>query len=407
MQRLFLLSCLFASALVLMSTVSNGDWGFYGHRLINRMAVYTLPPEMMFLYKPNLEFISEHAVDPDKRRYASPFEASRHFIDLDRWGDYPYNDLPRTWIDALIKYTNIQWQRTTSDSIIFYGIDSWKFLNSDDSSVIVTGYNKYIRRDFRDFFVRSIMPHYYDDEWQISCALWKSYLSVDSGEPCIEVLIQDSLSHYGILPYHLVWMQQRLTQAFISQNLSDIVRLSAEIGHYIGDAHVPLHTTKNYNGQLTDQIGIHAFWESRIPELFAESEYDFLVGKAKYISDPSSYYWNIILESNAMVDSVLLIEKSLSLKYPSDQRYCFDERLERTVRVECEEYARAYQVRLNGMVEDRMRQSILAIGSAWYTAWVDAGQPAFSPGAGVSINPDNASMDLPKRRARIRVRKHE
>jgi hypothetical protein len=30
---------------------------------------------------------------------------------------------------------------------------------------------------------------------------------------------------------------------------------------------------------------------------------------------------------------------------------------------------------LDGMIERRMRQSIYAIASFWYTAWVNAGQP--------------------------------
>jgi hypothetical protein len=42
------------------------DWGFFGHTLINRLAVYTLPDEMIGWYKPNIDYISEHAVDPDK-----------------------------------------------------------------------------------------------------------------------------------------------------------------------------------------------------------------------------------------------------------------------------------------------------------------------------------------------------
>ena len=72
-----------------------------------------------------------------------------------------------------------------------------------------------------------------------------------------------------------------------------------------------------------------------------------------------------------------MIEKELSLDFPSDRQYCFDDRLDATVRTQCPEYAAAYQSRMQGMVEDRMRQSILAIGSSWYTAWVDAGQPDF------------------------------
>jgi hypothetical protein len=56
------------------------------------------------------------------------------------------------------------------------------------------------------------------------------------------------------------------------KNQTKILRYSAEIGHYIADAHVPLHTCTNHNGQLTNQIGIHSFWESRIPELLAYKE---------------------------------------------------------------------------------------------------------------------------------------
>ena len=50
-------------------------------------------------------------------------------------------------------------------------------------------------------------------------------------------------------------MKVRLTRAFKEKNLTRILRLSADIGHYIADAHVPLHTTENYDGQLTDQHG--------------------------------------------------------------------------------------------------------------------------------------------------------
>jgi hypothetical protein len=72
-----------------------------------------------------------------------------------------------------------------------------------------------------------------------------------------------------------------LVDAFKARNFELILRQSAELGHYIADAHVPLHTTSNYNGQLTNQLGLHAFWESRIPELFADKNYDYLVVKQR------------------------------------------------------------------------------------------------------------------------------
>jgi hypothetical protein len=174
-------------------------------------------------------------------------------------------------------------------------------------------------------------------------------------------------------------MQRRLTEAFKQQDFEKILRLSAEIGHYIGDAHVPLHTTQNYNGQLTDQAGIHGFWESRIPELFADDTYDFFVGKADYIANPQQKYWKTVMDSHTFVDSVLLIEKRLSRTFPSDQQFCYDERMSQNVRQPCRAYAQAYSDAMQGQVEARMRAAIQTVGDAWYTAWIDAGQPDLKP----------------------------
>src|ERR1044071_721971 len=92
-------------------------WGFYGHKRINYYAVFLLPPEMMQLYKPNIDFLTEHAVDPDMRRYAIAQEGPRHYIDIDHYGEYPYADLPRKWNDAVAKYSE--------DTLNKYGIVPW------------------------------------------------------------------------------------------------------------------------------------------------------------------------------------------------------------------------------------------------------------------------------------------
>src|SRR5262245_12527313 len=92
-------------------------WGFYGHKKINYYAVFLLPPEMIQLYKPQIDFISEHAVDPDMRRYTLPQEGSRHFIDIDHFGQYPFTELPRKWSDAVAKFSE--------DTLMEYGIVPW------------------------------------------------------------------------------------------------------------------------------------------------------------------------------------------------------------------------------------------------------------------------------------------
>jgi hypothetical protein len=278
-------------ALCCLFTFKSFCWGFYAHQKINYYATFLLPPEMLVLYKPNIDFITAHAVDPDKRRYISKNEAPRHFIDIDHYGKYPYDSLPHKWKDAVAKF----------------------------------------------------------------------------GE--------DTLLKYGIVPWHVSVMLSRLTEAFKEKNFSKIMKNSAELGHYIADAHVPLHTNSNHNGQLTDQIGIHAFWESRVPELLADKEFDFFVGKAEYISNPIDFIWARVLESANAADSVLTFEKELTKQFPSDEKYAFENRNGVLIRQYSSAFTIAYNKKLNGMVERRMRQAIYAVASFWYTAWVNAGQP--------------------------------
>ena len=279
--------------ILLLISLSNSSfcWGFFGHRKINFNAVFLLPPAMLVFYKPNINFIEEHAVDPDKRRYAIKDEAARHYIDIDLYGKYPFEDLPRKFNDAVEKFS------------------------------------------------------------------------------------LDTINSRGIVPWHILIMQKRLTKAFEDLDYGKILKYSAEIGHYISDSHVPLHASHNHNGQYTNQHGIHGFWESRVPELLADKEFDFFIGSAKYISNPEEYIWERVLESSLASDSVLKIEKALSLEFKNDRKYSFEERNNLIAHQYSSAYTKEYNKRLDGMVEKRMKLAIYSTACFWYTAWVNAGQP--------------------------------
>ena len=373
------------------ATDTKTPWGFFGHRKINHQAVYSLPPEMMVFFKPNIDYLTQHATDADMRRYASKHEAPRHYIDLDRHGKPPFPTLPRNWTDALLCHSDFFFLRQNGDTLPLFDQPLIKAWLGPDTLVAFnpkTGIAKpnlsYNR--LRMFFQKAVLPLYYEEVWQVGADSF-SQLTGTSLPAGKAILLQDTFSQHGIVPYHLEHMMSQLTAAFRIGNTDRILRYAADIGHYLADAHVPLHTTENYNGQLTNQLGIHAFWESRLPELFADDEYDFWVGKAEYIQDKRNYFWNIVLESHSAVDSVLAIEKELSQQFPPDQQYCTEWRGNSPVKVPCEAYSRAYHQRLGGMVERRMRAAILAVSSAWYTAWKDAGQPDLRPLAGVTLPP--------------------
>jgi hypothetical protein len=270
------------------------SWGFFAHARIHHFAVFLLPPPLLTFYKSHLDFITEHATDPDRRRYLIAEEGPRHYIDLDHYGIYPYAALPRNYREAKASF----------------------------------------------------------------------------GE--------DSLHAHGIVPWQIRWSMLQLTDAFRKKDVKLILKYSADLGHYMADAHVPLHTSSNHNGQYTNQHGIHGFWESRVPELLAESTFDFYIEPAIYFNEPDVFIWKRVLESAAAVDSVLKLERKLSEKTRPDRKFAFEERNGKLVKQYSSAYTMRYHAMLSGMVERRMRQSIHSVASAWMTAWIDAGQPDLS-----------------------------
>ena len=266
------------------------SWGFYAHKRINRTAIFTLPKAMVGFYEVNIDFITAHAVDPDKKRYVDSLEAPRHFLDADRYGKRPFIKLPVKWKEAVKKYS------------------------------------------------------------------------------------EDTIKKYGTLPWEIQAQYYWLVVAFKKHDTMAILKTSANLGHYIADAHVPLHLTQNFDGQLSGQNGIHALWESRLPELFGD-KYNYYVGKANYIENPLNEAFKICRASFKCIDSVLRFEKMISKNFPADKKYELVKRNGKTARDFSERYAKAYHASLKGMVERRMRSSILETGSFWYSAWVDAGQP--------------------------------
>jgi hypothetical protein len=246
---------------------------------------------MFTFYKEHIHFITENAVNPDKRRYVVEGEESRHYIDLEYYG---------------------------GESVLREALNYWP--------------------------------------------------------QAVEAYAQEVLIQHGVLPWHIYRMKHALTEAFHKKDVYQMLRLSADIGHYIADAHVPLHTSENYNGQLTGQEGIHGLWETRLPELFMGS-YSLFTGKAAYVHNPQKSAWEAILTAHKAVDSVLNLEKKLSEYFPATKKYSFEQRGSVLQKVYSIAYAQAYHMLLDGQVERQMRASVKMVGDFWLTCWVDAGQP--------------------------------
>ncbi|MFW5793503.1 MAG: zinc dependent phospholipase C family protein [Bacteroidota bacterium] len=290
-KSIFILVLAFVT--VVMPQINAFSFGFFAHRKINRMAIFTLPPEMLGFFRNHIEYLTEESIKPDKLAHAIPGEAPRHYIDIDHFGDNPFEIVPQHWNEAVEQYS------------------------------------------------------------------------------------EDTLQKHGVLPWHINVMTYRLTSAFESGNLDRILYNAANIGHYVADACTPLHTTKYYNGRTLEERGIHAFWESRIPELYADN-FSYFVGRAEYVEDPLNRAWELVEISHLKVDSIYDVYTQLRTEFSDDRVYAHESRGRSNMRVFSRDFSNAFEKGTGNMVERQMQLAVKSVGDYWYTAWVNAGQPDLS-----------------------------
>ncbi len=186
---------------------------------------------------------------------------------------------------------------------------------------------------------------------------------------------KDTLLKYGYVPYWVLEMKNRLTGAFVKADRDSILFYATDMAHYIEDANVPLHTSINYDGQLTNQKGLHSLWESTVPEL---SIADFnLKGrkKAKYLKHPEKEIWTAVRRAAALAPSVFALETEVSKDFTDSTKYRHQLRNGRDVRSYSTAFARAYGQRIQGAVNDQAIHAANLLADFWYTAWADAGKP--------------------------------
>ncbi len=281
-------------ALLVLAVVVLSSWGFLVHRTIHQLAVYELPETPGRFFHEQMDYLVFNAPRADQRRSQDKTEATKHFIDLEKFGTGNMLAMPREWDKAVAKFT------------------------------------------------------------------------------------KDSLLEFGYLPYHIIYMKNKLTEAFRNKDKDSVLFYAADIGHYISDAHVPLHTTINYDGQLTGQKGLHSLWESMIPEIHLNG-YDLSsTHTATYLKDPVTVVWNAIHKTSLLVPDVLAKEKELTAQFTPERKYRTQMRNGRESKSYTTEFARAYAKSLGNTVNQQLIASANLLADFWYTAWVDGGKPDLS-----------------------------
>lgn len=185
-------------------------------------------------------------------------------------------------------------------------------------------------------------------------------------DEAVRVFGREVVREQGTVPWRTAEFHGRLRRAFEDLKrpnpgyaLDNIAFYSAVLAHYVSDAHVPFHATINYDGQLTDQRGIHARFESELfDQLRPRLQAPGTAGTP--VTAPRDRIFDILLEGYQLVDSVLAADKAAV-----QGRELYDDG-----------YFAAFASGAGPVLERRVRESIVAVAAFITGAWEQAGRPA-------------------------------
>jgi hypothetical protein len=90
---------------MIVSAPSPDAWSFQVHRFIADRAIDRFPDPLRPFFRKYRTQVVEHAIDPDLWRNAGfEEEPPRHFVDMDAFGAYPFDALPRDYDQAVAKF---------------------------------------------------------------------------------------------------------------------------------------------------------------------------------------------------------------------------------------------------------------------------------------------------------------
>ncbi len=166
----------------------------------------------------------------------------------------------------------------------------------------------------------------------------------------------------GILPWATERTFDSLRNCMQRHDFAKAKIFAADLGHYVADGHMPMHITKNYDGQLTGNTGIHSRYEStminaRIGEIIYTGE------DATIVSNVNQYIFNYLYATYPYCDSILAADNYAKTQSSSTSSVT---------------YKNALWAKTKGFTIPLFKSASNALAALIYTAWVQAGSPSLT-----------------------------
>ena len=178
----------------------------------------------------------------------------------------------------------------------------------------------------------------------------------------------------GSLPWATVNTYDSLVVDFRKLKWHKAMLDASDLGHYVGDGHMPLHLTKNYDGGMTGQTGIHSRYETAMVSANSSSLSNYTGDPVKLISNINKYVFDYIYVDYKYKDSVLVADTYAKNLAGNTNSTAYTTAL----------WSKAHFTTI------LFHNSSHSLAELIYSAWTEAGSPAF--GSKVSTGVSNAAV---------------
>lgn len=169
---------------------------------------------------------------------------------------------------------------------------------------------------------------------------------------------RSKLEANGLLPWQIGVYSQKLTEALHDGKWEDAKVFAAVLASYVAAAHDPFNTTDNADGRLSGQIGVNERFGTALVDRY--SSYFFMrPNDAVFIADPTDHAFEACLGAHSSLENVLYADREAR----------------RGLNAYTDEYYDHFYNQAGAVLIRQLSEAATDVGSFWFTAWKNAGQP--------------------------------
>lgn len=189
-----------------------------------------------------------------------------------------------------------------------------------------------------------------------------------------DIFGRENLPKWGTLPWHVTGLTRSLSQAMGRGEWERALVLSADLGHFIGDGHQPLHTTINYDGKDSGNDGIHAMFETLMVNHYMD-KYKPAKQKIIKISDLDVAVFQWLIEAHHLLDDLLAAESKARKPLSAEARKKLFVRFDTDPASLPSGYLDELYSGSGKMAWQQIDRAAIRLASLWHWAWLEAGSP--------------------------------